>query len=136
MAWGRSSVPKPPPPPRSALSKLAPLIILIVLLVGFAFIGYHLYLSFQKISNAASDKMQSKNVVFTKDGLRVGVKEVKNESYVDATQNYLVKAWNLSTWPEYKSKLWNKQQPDGKLEARKPYVSTSSLFIYGLKYAG
>ena len=23
----------------------------------------------------------------------------------------LVKAWNLSTWPAYKSRLWNKEQP-------------------------
>jgi hypothetical protein len=80
----------------------------------------------QKISSAASDKMQSKNVVFTKDGLKVGVKEVKTESYVDSTQSMLVKAWNLSTWPGYKSRLWN-QQPatgaesgSGKTESRKP----------------
>lgn len=39
--------------------------------------------------------MGKKNVVFTKDGMRVGVKQVKNENYVDATQNYVVKAWNL-----------------------------------------
>lgn len=68
--------------------------------------------------------MQKKNVVFTKDGMKVGVKEVKNESYVDATQGFLVKAWNYSTWPAYKSRLWNKQTPaEGtKVEARKPYA--------------
>jgi hypothetical protein len=63
--------------------------------------------------------MQSKNVVLTKDGLKVGVKEVRTESYVDTTQSFLVKAWNLSTWPE-----WNKQAPapanGTKVEARKP----------------
>jgi hypothetical protein len=65
--------------------------------------------------------MESKNVVFTKDGMKVGVKELKNESYVDSTQSMLVKAWNLSTWPGYKSRLWNKQNPaDGNVEARKP----------------
>lgn len=54
--------------------------------------------------------MQSKNVVFTKDGLKVGVKEVKNENYVDQTQSLFVKAWNLSSWPAYKSRLgWNKE---------------------------
>jgi hypothetical protein len=42
------------------------------------------------------------------------VKEVNTENYVDATQNVLVKAWNLSTWPEYKSRLgWNKQNDEG-----------------------
>ena len=103
-------------------SKLAPLIILLTVLVAFAFVGYHLYLTAQKISAATNDKMQRKNVVFTKDGMKVGVKEVKNESYVDATQGFLVKAWNYSTWPAYKSRLWNKQTTaEGtKVEARKP----------------
>lgn len=78
----------------------------------------------QKISAAANDKIQSKNVVFTKDGMKVGVKELRTESYVDTTQGFLVKAWNLSTWPGYKSRLWNKDEqaaPEkGKLKARQP----------------
>jgi hypothetical protein len=41
--------------------------------------------------------MGSKNVVFTKDGVRVGVKQVKEENYVDATQSWVVKAWNLGS---------------------------------------
>lgn len=142
MAWGRS---KTPPPPRSALrfvferpihtfqprtdtthSKLLPLIILFVVLGAFAFIGYHLYLTFQKISNTTTEKMQSKNVVFTKDGLKVGVKELKTESYVDRTQSVLVKAWNLAEWPSYKSRLWNQQaqinsgKEHPKADSRKP----------------
>lgn len=43
-----------------------------------------------------SQRMGKKNVVFTKDGLTVGVKHVENEKEVDATQRYLVNAWNLS----------------------------------------
>ena len=60
--------------------------------------------------------MKKKNVVFTRSGLKVGVKEVRNERYVDKTQSILVKAWNLSTWPGYKSRYWNKDVPvdDGK----------------------
>lgn len=42
-----------------------------------------------------SQRMGKKNVVLTKDGLKVGVKHVENEREVDATQSYLVKAWNL-----------------------------------------
>lgn len=41
--------------------------------------------------------MGKKNVVFTKDGVRVGVKHVQNENYVDATQSWVVKAWNLGS---------------------------------------
>lgn len=95
-----------------------------------AFVGYHLYLASLKISDAASEKMQKKNLVFTKDGLKVGVKEVKNESYVDQTQSFLVKAWNLSTWPEYKSKLWNKEATAAATgsEKRKAYSRSSSSY--------
>ncbi|KAF4632025.1 hypothetical protein G7Y89_g6101 [Cudoniella acicularis] len=123
MTWGKS-VPKAPPPSTSAFMRLLPLFILFVIIGIGAFVGYHIYLSVQKISSAASEKMQSKNVVFSKDGVKVGVKHLRNESYVDATQGFLVKAWNLSTWPAYKSKLWN-QQPagasaGGKVESRKP----------------
>jgi hypothetical protein len=70
--------------------------------------------------------MQSKNVVFTKDGLKVGVKEMKTENYVDTTQSFLVKAWNLAEWPSYKSRLWNQQaainsgKDSSKAESRKP----------------
>lgn len=68
--------------------------------------------------------MASKNVSFTKDGVKVGVKEMGNESYVDKTQGFLVKAWTLSSWPAYQSKLgWAKDSGDGnggKVEARKP----------------
>lgn len=44
--------------------------------------------------------MNKKNVVFTKDGVRVGVKQVQNERYVDATQSFVVKAWNLGNSKE------------------------------------
>lgn len=70
--------------------------------------------------------MASKNVSFSKDGVKVGVKELKNDSYVDKTQGFLVQAWNLSTWPAYKSRLgWNAPKDNangngGRVEARKP----------------
>lgn len=40
--------------------------------------------------------MGKKNVVFTRDGVKVGVKSIQNESYVDKTQSWVVKAWNLA----------------------------------------
>lgn len=92
-----------------------------------------IFISVQQISSAATQKLESKNVVFTKDGMRVGVKELKNESYVDKTQDMIVKAWNFSTWPGYKSRLWNKQNPEG-LKERKSLVlsplSSTEVLIY------
>lgn len=62
-----------------------------------AWIGYQVYLSVGKMSETATERMGKKNLVFTKDGVKVGVKEVRNENYVDATQSWVVKAWNLGT---------------------------------------
>lgn len=66
-----------------------------MVLGGLGWLGYQIYLSVTKIQQTASQKMGKKNVVFTKDGVKVGVKEVKEENYVDATQSWVVKAWNL-----------------------------------------
>lgn len=52
------------------------------------------------MQDAASERMGKKNVVFTKDGVKVGVKQIKTENYVDATQSWVVKAWNLGTTKE------------------------------------
>ena len=40
--------------------------------------------------------MEKKNVVFTKDGAKVGVKEVSAEQYADKTQRAFVKTWNAA----------------------------------------
>lgn len=94
MSFGRSKTPAAPP---SALSQTLPLVILLLLVGGLGWLGYQIYLSVTKIQQTASQKMGSKNVVFTKDGLKVGVKQVKEENYVDATQSWVVKAWNLGS---------------------------------------
>lgn len=68
---------------------------MLVILGGIAFVGYHVWETTNKVNRQARDKMARKNVVFTKDGMRVGVRHVENERYVDATQSWVVKAWNL-----------------------------------------
>ncbi|KAK4136205.1 hypothetical protein BT67DRAFT_375867 [Trichocladium antarcticum] len=92
MAWGRKKVQAPPP---SAIRQLLPLIITFIFLGITAWIGYQIWLSVVKIKAQAHKKLGDK-VVFTKDGVRVKVKNVANESYVDATQSWVVKAWNLA----------------------------------------
>ena len=52
--------------------------------------------------------LEKKNVVFTKDGMKVGVKEIVDEDYAAKQQSYLVQAWNYSSFPAYKSRFWNK----------------------------
>ncbi|KAK8206012.1 hypothetical protein IWZ01DRAFT_511192 [Phyllosticta capitalensis] len=54
--------------------------------------------------------MEKKNVTFTKDGMKVGVKDRSSEDYTDKTQSMLVKAWSFTSFPAYKSRLgWNKE---------------------------
>lgn len=84
-------------PSRKPLSQLVPLVVVFALAAGAAWVGYQIYLSVTQIKGDVSEKMGKKNVVFTKDGLKVGVKHVQQEGEIDATQRYLVSAWNLSS---------------------------------------
>jgi len=88
MAWGQSEP--------STFVKVLPLVIFLIFLAGAAFVGYYIYLGATQIGESASERMNRKNVVWTKDGLKVGVKSIKQESYVDKTQSWVVKAWNLA----------------------------------------
>ncbi|KAH0286604.1 hypothetical protein M436DRAFT_83239 [Aureobasidium namibiae CBS 147.97] len=93
-----------------ALSNLIPLIILLVAVSGFAFVGYQMYLWTNDLANKGKQTMEKKNVSFTKDGMKVGVKQMSDEEYADRTQSVLVNTWNQSSFPAYKSRLWNKEE--------------------------
>lgn len=72
----------------SALSKLAPLLILFVVLSIFAFIGYAVYSIANDVADKTAQKMEKRHLSITKEGMVVGVKEKKEERYVDQTQRY------------------------------------------------
>ncbi|KAK8097301.1 uncharacterized protein PG998_005527 [Apiospora kogelbergensis] len=80
----------------STFGQLLSLAFLFLFVGGAVFVGYHIWASVGKIQQSAADRMARKNVVFTKDGMRVGVKHVEQERYVDATQSWFVKAWNMA----------------------------------------
>lgn len=89
-----------------AISNLIPLIILFVVVGAFAFVGYQvripivydcshamgadmtqqMYLWTNDLANQGKKTMEKKNVMFTKDGMKVGVKEMSEEEYADRTQ--------------------------------------------------
>ena len=53
-----------------------------------AFVGYVVYTIATDVAEKASKKMEKKNISFGKDGMKIGVKEIGNENYVDQTQRY------------------------------------------------
>jgi hypothetical protein len=109
-----------------ALGNLVPLVILFLFVGGAGWIGYQvslcppetlhqhsdplacsvsakiltsrdqIYLYTEQLAERGVKKMEKKNVVFTKDGAKVGVKEVRAEDYADRTQKMFVKTWNAA----------------------------------------
>lgn len=69
---------------------LLPLALLTLFLLAAALIGYAIYATATEIAQKTTKKMESKNVVFSKDGMRVGVKEVRGDVYVDGTQRFVL----------------------------------------------
>ncbi|GIK01438.1 hypothetical protein Aspvir_005474 [Aspergillus viridinutans] len=89
------------------MQSLIPLIILLIAVIIFSIIGYIAYSIVQEVSKNTRSKMEKKNVMFTRDGMKVGVKELSEEDYVDRSQSILVNIWNHTSFPAYKSRLWN-----------------------------
>ncbi|MCJ1287231.1 hypothetical protein MMC26_006579 [Xylographa opegraphella] len=102
---------------------LLTIVLLVIVLGFFGFVGYVAYSIAQDVANKAAKKMEDKNIRFSKDGMKVGIKE-KDARQEDAqVQSLLFKAWNYSSWPAYKSRFWNKEKKSP-AQQRKP----SSMF--------
>jgi beta-lactam-binding protein with PASTA domain len=65
---------------------LIPLILLLVFVGVLAVVGFVVYSIVQDVSKNTREKMERKNIAFTKDGMKVQVKEIKDEAYKDRTQ--------------------------------------------------
>ncbi|KAH0400869.1 hypothetical protein KCU89_g4748, partial [Aureobasidium melanogenum] len=79
-----------------AIANLLPLVILFVFVGAFAFVGYQMYLWTNDLANHGKKTMEKKNVMFTKDGMKVGVKEMSEEEYADRTQRCVFFTSNLA----------------------------------------
>ncbi|CCC09464.1 hypothetical protein SMACR_03494 [Sordaria macrospora] len=82
--------------PSSAFSQIFPLILTLVVVGSIGFVVYHIYLAALQFRDHTAQRMERKNLAFSKDGgLRVSVKDVGDETYLDRTQSWFVKAWEL-----------------------------------------
>ncbi|KAJ5584554.1 uncharacterized protein N7459_004354 [Penicillium hispanicum] len=86
---------------------VVPLVLLLLFVAVLAVVGYVVYSIVQDVSKNTREKMERKHVVFTKDGMKVEVKEMQDEQYKDRTQSVLVNMWNHTSFPAYKSRLWD-----------------------------
>jgi hypothetical protein len=55
-----------------------------------------IFLYTNELAERGVHKLEKKNVVFTKDGAKVGVKEISAEKYADKTQRAFVNTWNAA----------------------------------------
>ena len=78
----------------AGLSKVVPLLVFFLVLTVAAFIGYVVYTIATDVAEKTSKKMEKKNISFGKEGMKIGVKEVRNENYVDQTQRYGGGRWD------------------------------------------
>jgi len=81
---------------KSVIGAVLPLIITFILLVIVAVVGFVAYQIACDVAENTSKKMEKKNVSFSKDGLKVGVKEVSAEEVGDSTQKYVRFACSVS----------------------------------------
>lgn len=72
----------------STLGKILPLIICAILLCIIGAVGYVAYLIATDVADKTSKKMEKKNMSFSRDGMKVGVKEISAEQVGDSTQRY------------------------------------------------
>lgn len=70
----------------SILVKIFPLLLTVIVLGVVAVVGFVGYQIAVDVADKTSKKMEKKNMSFTKDGLKVGVKEVSAEQVGDSTQ--------------------------------------------------
>ena len=73
---------------KSTIASILPLIITFILLVFVAVVGFVAYQIACDVADKTTKKMEKKNVSLSKDGLKVGVKEVSAEQVGDSTQRY------------------------------------------------
>jgi hypothetical protein len=78
-----------------AKNSIVPVIILFLVVLLFAAIGFVVYTIVQDISNKTKAKMQKKNIQFSKDGMKVSMKEVRDEDYKDQTQRFVSPIYEL-----------------------------------------
>ncbi|KAK4108162.1 hypothetical protein N656DRAFT_848806 [Canariomyces notabilis] len=93
MAWGKD---KSLDQQQSRLKQLLPLAIALLICSAIAWVLYQVFVSLSKVRDQARERIRQRHSVsFSKDGVRIDVRDRGSETYMDATQSLFVKAWYL-----------------------------------------
>jgi anionic cell wall polymer biosynthesis LytR-Cps2A-Psr (LCP) family protein len=65
---------------------LVGLIVLFIVICAFCAIGYVAYSIANDVATKTQEKMEKKNIKVSRDGLKVGLKQVSSEQVADSTQ--------------------------------------------------
>ncbi|RVX74819.1 hypothetical protein B0A52_01096 [Exophiala mesophila] len=96
------------------LGAIVPLILTLILVGIVAAIAFVVWSIAHDVGHQTRQKLERKNVSFSRDGMKVGVKEISREQQEDKTQSVLMKVWNNASWPAYQSRLgWGQESPAG-----------------------
>ncbi|KAJ5888111.1 hypothetical protein N7495_008152, partial [Penicillium taxi] len=87
------------------------LVFLIIFVGVLGAISFATYSVVKGVSKSTSEKMERHNFSISKEGMKVHVREIQDEEYRDRNQSVLVKMWNNTSFPAYKSRLWNMTGP-------------------------
>ncbi|EXJ66995.1 uncharacterized protein A1O5_09641 [Cladophialophora psammophila CBS 110553] len=114
---------------------LIALLILIILIAILAAVGFVAYTIAHDVGHHTRQKLERKNVSFSRDGMKVGVKEVTREQQEDAAQSVITKIWNNSNWPAYQSPLLGWAQGN-KTPAATPGPEKRNPYVFALVSLG
>jgi len=90
-----------------ALRKFLGLIIFFLVLCVLAGLAFVVYSIVNEVTNTTRQKMEKRNISFSKEGMQVKMKHRTAEQESDAAQNVLTKVWSAASPPPLKeSKSW------------------------------
>jgi len=99
------------------------LVVIVAIAIAVYFVVYSIA---HDVKHQTRQKLERKNISFSRQGMKVGVKEVTVEQQEDATQSVITKIWSNSSWPAYKSRLGWGQANAPVAENRAPFSRHSS----------
>ncbi|PGH01307.1 hypothetical protein AJ79_07944 [Helicocarpus griseus UAMH5409] len=89
-----------------AANRLIPLLILFIVVGVLAVIGFVTWSIMMEVKAQTKKEMEKKHVTMSRDGMKVGYRELNDEQYKDISQSVLVSIWNNRSLPAVKKRWW------------------------------